>query len=503
VIKSDSPSLNLLAKSLRVLAGAVLLSALGVAPLNYGSARLAGFRLLIALVGGGAVLWLISRLLDHGAARIPRVLLTGALLVVASAGAWTIYLQAPAWPTFTVQHYGALAERWPYSIVPRDMSLTITWAMAAILALFALCDLARNYTWRRLIAGVMVSSGALVALLGLVQNATRAPGIFWDAASHMPGSFFGTFFHHTSAGAYLNSVWPLGFALALGAIRAGNHTPRSLSLVYGSLICTALILAAHSGHVSRLPQVIAIFAIVVFTFWAGLWRALGQVRGLQVTVFSTVAAIIVLIAVLGASRIGEIGSRWNLLEWKGLRGGSTPLATPPETEWPKLMRDDLFVASDHRAYPLGDRGAAYATAARAIADRPWFGWGPGTGWTAAAAANTSDPFLRTFYLLIQFTHSDILQTCVEWGLVGAAGWALLVPAGLVHALARIGFRPSRDFVGAGAVTALVAVLIQSLTDFPLQIPAIQLNAVALAALAWSVPAPGGTYPPFSSSLSFT
>jgi hypothetical protein len=404
---------------------------------------------------------------------------------------------------FTVEHYAALVERWPYSMVPRDMSLTISWALAAILALFALCDLGRSYTWRRLIAGVMVLSGALVALLGLVQNATRAPGIFWDSSHAMPGAFFGTFFHHTSAGAYLNSVWPLGFALALGAIRAGNHTPRSLSLVYGSLICTALILAAHSGHVSRLPQLIAIFAVITFTFWAGLWRALSQVRGLQVAVFSVVAALVVLVAVLGASRLGDIGSRWNQLEWKGLRGGSAPLATPPESEWPKLMRDDLFVASDHRAYPLGDRGAAYATAGAAIADRPWFGWGPGSGWTAASAAHSADPFLRTFYLLIQFTHSDVLQTCVEWGVVGAAGWALLVPGALVHALARIGFRPSRDFIGAGAVTALIAVLIQSLTDFPLQIPAIQLNAVALAALAWSVPAPGGTYPPFSSSLSFT
>jgi O-antigen ligase len=264
-----------------------------------------------------------------------------------------------------------------------------------------------------------------------------------------------------------------------------------------------LILAAHSGHVSRLPQLIAIFAVITFTFWAGLWRALSQVRGLQVAVFSVVAALVVLVAVLGASRLGDIGSRWNQLEWKGLRGGSAPLATPPESEWPKLMRDDLFVASDHRAYPLGDRGAAYATAGAAIADRPWFGWGPGSGWTAASAAHSADPFLRTFYLLIQFTHSDVLQTCVEWGVVGAAGWALLVPGALVHALARIGFRPSRDFIGAGAVTALIAVLIQSLTDFPLQIPAIQLNAVALAALAWSVPAPGGTYPPFSSSLSFT
>jgi hypothetical protein len=51
----------------------------------------------------------------------------------------------------------------------------------------------------------------------------------------------------------------------------------------------------------------------------------------------------------------------------------------------------------------------------------------------------------------------------------------------------LGRRPDRDLIGAGAVAALAAVLIQSLIDFPLQIPAVQFNVVALAALAWSVP----------------
>jgi hypothetical protein len=115
---------------------------------------------------------------------------------------------------------------------------------------------------------------------------------------------------------------------------------------------------------------------------------------------------------------------------------------------------------------------------------------------AAAAAHSSDPFVRTFFLTLQFTHSDFLQACVEWGLVGAAGWVLLVPAAAIHGIAKLGLNPSRDYVGAGATAALIAVLVQSIIDFPLQIPAIQFNAVALAALSWTTPAfnSGGSQP---------
>lgn len=476
--------------------------ALAVAPLNYGSTRLMPFETLIALVAAGGLSWLLSNLVSGLWFWPPKAARCGALLVAISGGAWLTFEQ-PAWPAFTSAHYSRLAERWPASVVPRSLPLIVAWAGVAIVGLFALSDLARNYSWRRIIAGTMLLSAAAVALLGLIQNATRAPGIFWDETQRMPGSFFGTFFHHTSAGAYLNSVWPLGFALALGAIRGGGQTARSRSLIYGSLVCAALILAAHSGHVSRLPQVIAVFAFAGLTLWAGLWRALGEVRGLRAAAVIASAVVVALVAMLGASRVGDIGARWNQLKWSGLVGGQPATAIPAESEWPRLMRDDLFIPSKHEAYILGDRGAAYATAAAAMVDRPWFGWGPGTGWTAAAAAHSQDPFIRTFFLLVQFTHSDPLQTCVEWGLIGAIGWALLVPVSLVHALPRLGSRPSRDFIGAGAVTALVAVLIQSLTDFPLQIPAIQFNVAALAALAWSVPGPGGTHPPFSSSLSLT
>ncbi len=476
------------AAALRFLAAILLLAALALAPLYYGATRALPLEIATVLLTAGGAAWALSRALTGRYALPPAAMRWGVALVAVSALAWLFVLVPPAWPEFTRDHVARLAARWPGSVMPRSFNVVLAWSGALVLALFALHDLAREPRWRRAIAGTVVLAGAAVALLGLVQNATRASGIYWDDSHRVPGAFFGTFFHHTSAGAYLNTVWPLGIALALTLIRLGAATSAQRTVIFGSLVCATLALAAHTAHVSKLPQVLAALAFGTLALWAGLWRVLGEVRGLRIATGTVCALAAAGVIYFGAARLDTIAARWD--DFKRTQFGPererVVTAPPPVEAWPRLMRDDLFIPSDHHGYPLGDRGAAYATALAAMGERPWFGWGPG-GWTAAAAAHSQDPFIRTFYLLVQFTHQDSLQTVVEWGLVGAAGWALLVPGALLHGVARLGPRPSHDFVGAGAVVALGSVLAQSLIDFPLQIPAVQLNAVGLAALAWSVP----------------
>ncbi len=489
-----------MADSLRTVAGVVMLTALAVAPLDYGSTRPMPLETLTALVGTGAAAWLLAGAFARRWQLPPRPALAGILLVGIVGAAWIFVLTPPAVPAFTRQHYARVVARWPDSIVPRGLPLTLTWSLVALAGFIVLCDLAREAAWRRGVAAVVVVTGAAVAVLGLAENATHACRIYWESAPRMPGAFFGPFFHHTSAGAYLNTVWPVGLGLALAGLQRGGRTPRQRAAIQGALAGAILTFAAHAGHVSRLPQVIAVVLAVVFLFWTGAWTALARHRGLRWATGGAAVLLALALAGFGAARVGDIAARWRLLTVAGLHGGRPPVPPPPPAEWPRLMRDDLFVPSDHRQYPLGDRGAAYAAAFAAIRQRPWFGWGPG-GWIAAAAANSRDPFVRTFFLYLQFTHEDLLQAAVEWGLIGAAGWVLLLPGGVAAALRRLGAHPARDFIGAGAAAALLAVLLQSLIDFPLQIPAVQLNAAALAALAWTVPAgpdPAGAPAPLPS-----
>lgn len=484
VITPDQDRAALLADALRTVAAVVLLSALFIAPLNYGSTRLIPYETLVALALTGSAAWVLACGLAHAWTWPPLPAQIGIGLIAMSAAVWVFALTPPELPEFTQRHYTRIVERWPNSVVPRDFGWLLAGTAAGLAALVAFTGLARELLWRKAIAAVILATAATVAVLGLVQNATGASGIYWESSHRMPGAFFGTFFHHTAAGAYLNTAWPLGLALALAGIQRGRFTPRGRLLIGGSLAGAGVILVAHAAHVSRFPQVIAAFTLVGFALWTGLWRGLGRVPGLRLAVavagLTTGAAVVA----FGASRLDDIAARWDQIRIANLIGGRVPVPPPAMSEWPRLMRDDLFIPSDHRAYPLGDRGATYATALSAIAERPWFGWGPG-GWMAAAAANSIDPFVRTFFLTVQFTHNDLLQACVEWGLVGAAGWVLVIGGSVVFALVRLQRSPERDPVAAGAVAALMAVFTQSLIDFPLQIPAVQFNALALAALAWS------------------
>jgi O-antigen ligase len=463
--------------------GAFLLALL-MAPLDFGSTRTIPYHLLVLLVAAAGCAWALADALGAGAEAFPWGMILGGGLVATAVLTWETWLPYPTLPEFTARHFHRIAARWPHSIVPTDKSWLSAWCATAALACLALyrpsCDESRRGT----IALVMVATGAAVAVLGLLQNATHARGIYWDRSARMPGAFFGTFYHHTSAGAYLNSVWPLAAALAIRGLRSSRARERQVGMI--AAFSAFIILGAHAGHISRFPQVVAALAMAGSILWLRPWRFASRIAGIAPKWLALGVAGIGLAAgaaVLGG-RVGDIHSRWSLLRLSELTGAGPASAPVPPAEWASRMRPDLFIPSDHGNYFLGDRGAAYQTAASAIAERPWFGWGP-AGWMAAAAANTVDPFIRTFFQMLQFTHEDYLQVVVEWGLVGAAGWGLLILGSVARCVFLLGSRPERDLIGAGAAVGLAAVLVQSLIDFPLQIPALQMNAVALAALCWS------------------
>jgi O-antigen ligase len=462
------------------------MAALALAPLDFGSTRTVPFHLLVLLVAASGCAWAAS-LPGPSQPALPWEMMLGGALVAASVLAWELWLPRPSLPDFTLKHFQQISWRWPRSLVPSDRSWTLAWCAAAALAVPALFQLSSEPSTRRGFALVMVACGVAVAVLGLLQNATHARGIYWERGPRMPGAFFGPFYHHTSAGAYLNSVWPLAAGLAADCFRRGS---RRLGLFCAA--AALAILVAHAGHISRFPQVVAALMILASVLWVRPWRFAGSASPRWGRWMLAGAAVAACAIVLGG-RIGDIGSRWSILHASDLAGKGRAVAAVPPEQWDARMRPDLFVPSEHANFILGDRGEAYATAVQAAAERPWFGWGPG-GWMAAAAATTRDPFIRTFFQMMQFTHEDFLQTVVEWGLIGAAGWAILVLGAVVRSARALRSRPEFDFVGAGAAVALAAVLTQSLIDFPMQIPAIQMNAVALAALAWSSGSPSAPFP---------
>ena len=462
---------------LRGAAGVVLTGLLVIAPLNFGSTRAGGTELLTAGCTLATLLWFAALVCRGPRTAVPPVAAGCVALLVIAALPWVSGLARPtSVPDFTSTHFAHVTARWPFSIVWRTPANTLLFTLALAASVLPLIDLARTRRWALAFSVALTATAVAVGLLALLQNYTHATGIYWRDDGRMPGNFCGTFYHHTSAGAYFNTAWPL--AVTLTWLACTRLPPGSFAPVLASagVVGTIILLAAHGSHVSRFPQVTA---LLVAPF---LWRSLKLPRPRR-WFFAVGAAVAVLLLVTVAGRPADIGERWSLFFSRA--PATVTQVRPPESAWPALMRDDLFVPRHSADGWFGDRGEGWRTALRSIAARPLTGHGPGN-WMGAASRHTNDPFVRTFFQFLQFTHQDLLQFAVEWGLPATLGWWGLLAGALVVVLrAPRWISPLHRQLGIAAACGLAAVLLQAQVDFPLQIPAVAFNVVALAALCWA------------------
>ncbi len=469
------------APALRIAAGLLFIVLFVVAPLNYGSTRAGGPGFLALGCITATMIWAASCLLERRLPRIPGVVLAASGFIVLMALLWRGHVfNLTAIPAFTREHSIDVAMRWPHSILALTSDGAAILAAGLGLAILPLIDLARNRGWALAFSTTLVVTGVVVALLALAQNVTGAPGIYWRP-ENQAGNIAGPFFHHTSAGAWFNTVWPLGLALAWLAWNHSASTQRTRALAVLGGIAAVVLVAAHGSHVSRFPQVAA---LLVAPFLLRRLPIGGSKRWIPVCI--GIAAVALLVSVAG--RGGEIGARWKLM-FKAPPPQAAAYQHPPQADWDGLMRDDLFIPSTADTGPMADRVEAWRTAGRAIATRPLTGHGP-ANWIAAAGWHSADPFVRTFYLYLQFTHNDLLQVAAEWGAPFAFAWAILLVGGVVNVVRTVTWQSrAHRRIGIAAACGVSAVLLQSLLDFPLHIPAIAFNATVLAALGWAASAP--------------
>lgn len=328
--------------------------------------------------------------------------------------------------------------------------------------------------------------GASIVSLGLVQILTGAREILWQPDVPNAGYFFATYFHHSLGGAFINLVWPLLAGLFL------VHATRAVKLKWwlgAAIVWWLLLLVSLCGLLAQLSRFAQFNALLLLAGWLGwlLWRGGKRIIGKLLCGFLLIGIVVGLVMGASAVRLGklpEIVGRWDLL----LRPKP---ATPPQVLREDFrIRPDGFILSTQEGAFLGDRGVAATTCLRMIPKSGLLGFGPGS-WAATYPHFTEDPFVRTFFLYLQFAHSDWLQTVVEWGLLGALGWALLVAGGFRQILRRLRWTRRmktglgrREILSAAVLASLVGILIHGSIDFPLQIPSLQLYFIVLLGLAW-------------------
>ncbi|WP_438481992.1 O-antigen ligase family protein [Oleiharenicola lentus] len=382
--------------------------------------------------------------------------------------------------SFTETHFARVVARWSLKTVSRTPENTLPFAVALAAAALPLIDLCRARTWALIFTITLVVTATGVAVLAFLQNYTQATGVYWSEIEKMPANFCGTFFHHTAAGAYFNTAWPLAAGLSVAAWSV-TRTPLSTSVAVVTSAATLLLFAAHGSHISRFPQVAAL--LVAPFLWLGLKI---RVRGKRALVLGATGIAALLLILTMSGRLGDITARWRyFFTHFSTSAFVEPTISPPESAWPALIRDDLFIPFTSHYGWLGDRGEGWHTALRAIADRPLTGHGP-ANWMGAASQHSDDPFVRTFFQFLQFTHQDLLQCAVEWGVPATLGWWGFLVGAVVAVVRTRGWRsPLHRSLAVAAACALAAVLLQAQLDFPLEMPAVALNVIVLAALAWS------------------
>lgn len=284
---------------------------------------------------------------------------------------------------------------------------------------------------RRFGTAVVVNAGAL-SLFAMIQALTWNGKIYWFRATPQEGAWFagGPFVCHSHLAAYLN----IGLGFALGSlIRPGKRGPR-LWTAYGTALIAAGVVASQSrsGFVAMLgAQAVVLCLNPKFLRYAAGAAAATVLAGLLLVVLPSGQAL-----------------------------------------------DRLATLFDPNSRGYTARFEIWEQAVEAWRAHPIWGWGFGSFGAAIAPFGVRDR--GVFFARAENEYLDLL---VEGGVVGL-GVALMGVVGLAI-LARRAMRAetgSRDgLIVPGAVFGLVALMIQSLGDFALHIPAIAITATILAA----------------------
>jgi O-antigen ligase len=298
----------------------------------------------------------------------------------------------------------------------------VAYAICLFLAVQCFQDEARL----KLLATAIACFGAGVACFAMIQEPTSGGRLYWTRIPQDGGSIYGPYVNHNHYAGLMEMLAPIPLVLCLSA-----SVPRDMRLLYGSatlaMAASIFVSGSRGGAVGFLAELLILAAIVGIRERRNprrTWRNLLVLCGL----------LAALLFSLGNERV-----------WAGLA--------------------DL--ARGYNNEVAGGRWAIDRDALRMWAQKPLLGWGLGT-------FPTVFPQFRSFYsdLVTNQAHNDLLQIGVETGILGFS-----IMLGFVLLLWRSGLRRSRlhrsfsSAVTLGALIACTGLLVHSLADFNLHIPA--------------------------------
>ncbi len=333
-----------------------------------------------------------------------------------------------------------------------DTGATITALLLyAVLAVFA-AGVARwcSAAGTRSIGTALTALGAVVALIGIIQRPLYAGKIYGIWTPFQAGEAFGPFVNRNHFAGWMMMCLPVTLGLLFSSLETGMRglKPgwRRKMAWFDSPDASRLLLLGGAAVVMGLALVLTTSRSGIGAFGFAVCVAAGlfvfKVHGLSRRAIGAVYLTAFLLLITGWVGLDVIVDRFG------------------QTNWSELQ----------------NRRGAWEDARRVAAMFPLAGTGLGTYGTAML-------IYQQHGLPLHFAqaHNDYLQLLAEGGWLIAVPVALLVILATLHIAARFREEGSANsqWVRAGAVTGLIAVGLQEIVDFSLQMPG---NAALFAAL---------------------
>jgi len=277
----------------------------------------------------------------------------------------------------------------------------------------------------KILACAFCAYGMVIALFAILQSLSSNGKIYWHFAPMAGGWIYGPYVNHNHYAGLMEMLWPIPVVMA--QTRHISFRWRLLPLSAATLMCATIFLSgSRAGMTAFLAQIVL----------------LGVLLGMRKGRRNALAAAGVLLVIS------------LLLVWIGGQGPINRLASIP-VEAKSEIAGGARLAISHDALKM-------------FAAKPVLGWGLGNFAVVY-------PRFRSFYTdkFVNQAHNDYLQLLVELGVLGFAVmiWFLTVTLrGAVRKLKDWQW----DINGAAASAALLGIsgiLVHSLLDFNLQIPA--------------------------------
>ena len=325
----------------------------------------------------------------------------------------SLYLPAFLFLVVILAQIGLKVSAYPYATKYEALEY-VSYGIVLLIAV----ECVKTKETRKRFALAMTIFGALYAFFALAQDLTSNGKIFWVRTVRFHGGIFGTYVNRDHYAGIMEMLLPIPLTLSMSHLLRWEK--RILVGFCGALMASTIFLCGSRGGMIAFMLEMVLLAILTF----GESRRFPALVAYILLSISTLGFIVLSNNGRGLARIGDLDA--------GIR--------------PQIVKDSL----------------------KLFAKRPLLGWG-------LATFPITYPQYRSFYTnsFVNEAHNDYAQLLVETGVLG---FGLMI--WFLVQLYRRGFPQLQGWqsgwdraLSVSALTACTGILVHSLVDFNLHIPA--------------------------------